>query len=80
MAQRVTLQQFESVYPKLKEAILDHAKSYNLPEGELKHYIRVSLFYPLFFFLLSFIFSGSMPHQLASFVLNWLTSLGELES
>ncbi|KAK5993440.1 Farnesyl pyrophosphate synthase [Cladobotryum mycophilum] len=35
MAQRTTLKEFESVWPKLQEALLDHAKSYKLPEAEL---------------------------------------------
>ncbi|GJN75377.1 farnesyl pyrophosphate synthetase [Purpureocillium lilacinum] len=35
MAQKTTLKEFESVYPKLEEAILDHARSYKLPEAEL---------------------------------------------
>ncbi|KAK0383597.1 hypothetical protein NLU13_9508 [Sarocladium strictum] len=34
--QKTTLKEFESVYPKLEEAILDHARSYKLPEAELK--------------------------------------------
>lgn len=35
MAQKTTLKEFESVYPKLEEVILDHAKSYKLPQEEL---------------------------------------------
>ncbi|KAL6875334.1 terpenoid synthase [Trichoderma longibrachiatum] len=35
MAQKTTLKEFESVYPKLEEALLDHARSYKLPEKEL---------------------------------------------
>ncbi|RFU75357.1 farnesyl pyrophosphate synthase [Trichoderma arundinaceum] len=35
MAQKTTLKEFESVYPKLEEALLDHARSYKLPETEL---------------------------------------------
>ncbi|UKZ46369.1 hypothetical protein TrVGV298_000570 [Trichoderma virens] len=35
MAQKTTLKEFEAVYPKLEEALLDHAKSYKLPEKEL---------------------------------------------
>ncbi|EJP68529.1 farnesyl pyrophosphate synthetase [Beauveria bassiana ARSEF 2860] len=34
-AETTTLQQFESIYPKLEAAILEHAKSYKLPQGEL---------------------------------------------
>ena len=35
MAQKTTLKEFEAVYPKLEEAILDHARSYKLPKEEL---------------------------------------------
>ncbi|EGR47729.1 hypothetical protein MKX07_001600 [Trichoderma sp. CBMAI-0711] len=35
MAQKTTLKEFEAVYPKLEEALLDHARSYKLPEKEL---------------------------------------------
>ncbi|GAB0132599.1 hypothetical protein EsDP_00001030 [Epichloe bromicola] len=35
MAQKTTLKEFESVYPKLEEAILEHARSYKLPQAEL---------------------------------------------
>ncbi|PON24041.1 farnesyl pyrophosphate synthase [Trichoderma gamsii] len=35
MAQKTTLKEFESVWPKLEEALLDHAKSYKLPAAEL---------------------------------------------
>ncbi|KAG5940632.1 hypothetical protein E4U53_007556 [Claviceps sorghi] len=35
MAQTTTLEAFESVFPKLEEAILDHARSYKLPQVEL---------------------------------------------
>jgi farnesyl diphosphate synthase len=41
MAQRTTLKEFESVFPKLEEAILDHAKTFNLPEQQLDWYKRV---------------------------------------
>lgn len=40
MAQRTTLKEFESVFPKLEEAILDHAKTFNLPEQQLDWYKR----------------------------------------
>lgn len=43
MAQKTTLKEFESVYPKLEAALLDHAKSYKLPEEQLNWYKRVSL-------------------------------------
>ncbi|CAH0005110.1 unnamed protein product [Clonostachys byssicola] len=35
MAQKTTLKEFESVYPKLEEALLDHVKSYNLPKEQV---------------------------------------------
>lgn len=40
MAQKTTLKEFESVYPKLEAALLDHAKSYKLPEEQLNWYKR----------------------------------------
>jgi len=42
MAQKTTLKEFESVYPKLEEALLDQAKGYKLPARELEWYKRVS--------------------------------------
>jgi farnesyl diphosphate synthase len=36
MAKRTTLQEFEAVWPKVREAILDHARSYKLPADELE--------------------------------------------
>lgn len=33
-ANTTTLQEFESVWPKLQAAILEHAQSYKLPQGE----------------------------------------------
>lgn len=41
MAQKTTLKEFESVYPKLEEALLDHARSYKLPEKELNWFKKV---------------------------------------
>ncbi|KAH6987630.1 isoprenoid synthase domain-containing protein [Ilyonectria robusta] len=38
MAQKTTLKEFESVYPKLEEALLDHARSYKLPQEQLDWY------------------------------------------
>ncbi|KAK3944962.1 isoprenoid synthase domain-containing protein [Diplogelasinospora grovesii] len=38
MAQKTTLKEFESVFPKLEEVLLEYAKSYNLPEKELEWY------------------------------------------
>ncbi|KAF7554245.1 hypothetical protein G7Z17_g3091 [Cylindrodendrum hubeiense] len=40
MAQKTTLKEFESVYPKLKEALLDHARSYKLPKEQLDWYTK----------------------------------------
>ncbi|RSM15370.1 Farnesyl pyrophosphate synthase [Fusarium oligoseptatum] len=40
MAQKTTLQEFNSVYPKLEEALLDHARSYKLPQEQLDWYKR----------------------------------------
>lgn len=42
MAQKTTLKEFEAVYPKLEEALLDHARSYKLPETELTWLKKVS--------------------------------------
>lgn len=41
MAQKTTLQEFESVFPKLEEVLLEHAKSYNLPKEQLEWYKKV---------------------------------------
>jgi farnesyl diphosphate synthase len=41
MAQKTTLKEFEAVFPKLEEALLDHAKKYNLPKTELEWYKKV---------------------------------------
>ena len=43
MAQQTTLDEFNSVYPKLEEALLEHARSYKLPQEQLDWYKRVSL-------------------------------------
>lgn len=42
MAQKTTLKEFEDVFPKLEEVLLEHAKSYNLPKQALDWYKRVS--------------------------------------
>ena len=42
MAKTTTLKEFESVFPRLVEDLLDHAKSYNLPEDFVKWYKAVS--------------------------------------
>ncbi|KAL2130568.1 hypothetical protein VTI74DRAFT_6236 [Chaetomium olivicolor] len=38
MAQKTTLKEFESVFPKLEEVLVEHAKSYNLPTQALEWY------------------------------------------
>ncbi|PQE08273.1 farnesyl pyrophosphate synthetase protein [Rutstroemia sp. NJR-2017a BVV2] len=43
MAQTTTLKEFESVFPKLVEDILDHAKSYKLPQQGLDWFKDVSI-------------------------------------
>ncbi|KAF7552136.1 hypothetical protein G7046_g7516 [Stylonectria norvegica] len=40
MAKKTTLKEFESVFPKLETALLDHAKSYKLPQEQLDWYKR----------------------------------------
>ena len=42
MAKATTLKEFESVFPKLEEALMEQAKSYKLPEEQLKWYQAVS--------------------------------------
>lgn len=41
MAKTTTLKEFESVFPKLVEDLLDHAKKYNAPEQALKWFKAV---------------------------------------
>jgi farnesyl diphosphate synthase len=41
MAQKTTLKEFESVYPKLEEALLEHVKSYNLPKEQVEWFKKV---------------------------------------
>ncbi|KAG9255430.1 farnesyl pyrophosphate synthetase [Emericellopsis atlantica] len=38
MAKQTTIKEFEAVYEKLQETLLDHAKSYKLPQTELEWY------------------------------------------
>ncbi|KAK0727919.1 farnesyl pyrophosphate synthetase [Lasiosphaeria miniovina] len=38
MAQKTTLKEFESVFPKLEEILVEHAKKYNLPSEQLDWY------------------------------------------
>lgn len=42
MAKTTTLKEFESVFPKLEEALLEYAKAYKLPEQMLSWYKQVS--------------------------------------
>lgn len=49
MAQKTTLQEFESVFPKLEADLVEHAQKYNLPQKELDWYKAVR---PLLLFLL----------------------------
>lgn len=39
--QKTTLQQFESVFPKLEEALIEHANSYKLPQSYVEWYKKV---------------------------------------
>lgn len=41
MAKTTTLKEFEAVFPKLVEDLLDHAKSYKLPEAFVEWYKTV---------------------------------------
>jgi len=41
MAQKTTLKEFEDVFPKLQEVLLEHAKTYNLPQEQLDWYKKV---------------------------------------
>jgi farnesyl diphosphate synthase len=43
MAKTTTLKEFESVFPKLVEDLLDHAKSYKLPEEFVNWYKAVGM-------------------------------------
>lgn len=43
MAQKTTIQEFESVFPKLEEVLLEHANSYKLPAQALEWYKKVRL-------------------------------------
>jgi farnesyl diphosphate synthase len=48
MAKQTTLEEFNSVYPKLEETLLDHARSYKLPQEQLDWYKKVILNLKLF--------------------------------
>ena len=41
MAKTTTLKEFESIFPRLTEDILDDAKKYNLPEAFVEWYKAV---------------------------------------
>jgi farnesyl diphosphate synthase len=41
MAQKTTLKNFEAIFPKLEEALLEHAASYKLPKVEADWYKKV---------------------------------------
>ena len=41
MAQKITLSEFEAVFPKLEAILLDHAKKYKLPRNALEWYKTV---------------------------------------
>jgi hypothetical protein len=43
MAKTTTLKEFESVFPKLVEDLLEHAKKYNLPDDFVAWYKAVSV-------------------------------------
>jgi farnesyl diphosphate synthase len=43
MAKTTTLREFESIFPKLVEDILEFAKKYNLPEDFVDWYKRVRI-------------------------------------
>jgi farnesyl diphosphate synthase len=43
MAQATTLKEFESIFPKLVEDILTHARQYNLPEDFANWYYKVGI-------------------------------------
>lgn len=40
--QRTTLQEFESIFPKLEADLVEHAQKYKLPKEELEWYKAVS--------------------------------------
>lgn len=43
MAKKTTLKEFEAVFPKLEEALLEDTKRFNLPEEQLAWYKAVSV-------------------------------------
>ena len=44
MAKTTTLKEFESVFPKLVEDVLEHSKTYKLPDEFVSWFKNVSLF------------------------------------
>lgn len=57
MATKTTLQEFESVFPKLEADVLEWAKKYNLPQEQLDWFKKVG---PLSYGLASALFPGSL--------------------
>ena len=47
MAKKTTLQEFEAVYPKLEQTLLDHVKAYKLPKAETEWFKTVRAHPPL---------------------------------
>lgn len=46
--QKTTLQEFEAIFPKLQQALLDDARALKLPQGEHSWYSKVcAIFAPL---------------------------------
>ena len=41
MAQKTNLKEFESVFPKLQQTLVDHAKTFNLPEQAVNWFKQV---------------------------------------
>ena len=41
MAQKTTLKEFEAVFPKLEEVVLQHVAKYKLPEEQLNWFREV---------------------------------------
>jgi farnesyl diphosphate synthase len=41
MAKRTNLKEFEAVFPKLEEVLVEHARQYKLPDREVEWYRQV---------------------------------------
>lgn len=63
MAKTTTLKEFESVFPKLVEDLLEHAKQYKLPEEFVKWYEAVCVSPLLGSYNTNCVSSPSMPTQ-----------------